>query len=186
MLEKWGSAVLASLGLLFGVLAVGDIFEAVRRDSMNGIKTALKAGANIDAKGPGGQTPLMHAVLNGKKNAVKYLLKKEADTSIGEKDGYTCMHGAGFQGRYEIAQILIDRGIDPRDKHTDGFEPIERACWGNEERHTATVEVFLKHIELDNDIDAKIISTCLKSSSSKTRTLVQNYVKSKGKTNYNL
>ena len=157
MLEKWGSAVLASLGLLFGVLAVGDIFEAVRRDSMNGIKAALKAGANIDAKGPGGQTPLMHAVLNGKKNAVKYLLKKEADTSIGEKDGYTCMHGAGFQGRYEIAQILIDRGIDPRDKHTDGFEPIERACWGNEERHRVLEQRYVLEVPSQVVVMSKIL-----------------------------
>ena len=39
----------------------------------------------------------MHAVLSGKLAAVKVLLSKGADTSIGEKDGYTPMHGAGFQ-----------------------------------------------------------------------------------------
>ena len=39
----------------------------------------------------------MNAVLSGKLRAVKVLLSKGADTSIGEKDGYTPMHGAGFQ-----------------------------------------------------------------------------------------
>jgi len=39
----------------------------------------------------------MNAVLSGKLQAVKVLLSKGADTSIGEKDGYTPMHGAGFQ-----------------------------------------------------------------------------------------
>ena len=35
-----------------------------------------------------------------------------ADTTIPEKDGYTPMHGAGFQGRAEIAKILMDHGVD--------------------------------------------------------------------------
>ena len=35
--------------------------------------------------------------MNTSMQAVKVLLGKGADTSIGEKDGYTPMHGAGFQ-----------------------------------------------------------------------------------------
>ena len=35
-----------------------------------------------------------------------------ADTTVPEKDGYTPMHGAGFQGRAEIAKILLDHGVD--------------------------------------------------------------------------
>mmetsp|Transcript_29406 Transcript_29406/g.44875 ORF Transcript_29406/g.44875 Transcript_29406/m.44875 type:complete len:171 (+) Transcript_29406:92-604(+) len=126
-----------------------DIFEEVGKDSMQGIKEALKEGISINSIGPDGQTPLMHAVLRGRKNAVRFLLRKGADTTIGEKDGYTPLHGAGFQGRAEIAQMLIDHGLDPRGKHEDGHEPIERACWGSEKRHTETVGVFLKnHVPL--------------------------------------
>ena len=82
----------------------------------------------------------MHAVLSGKVNAVKKLLKLGADTTIGEKDGYVPIHGAGFQGRAEIAQILINHGVDPSVKHSDGYMPIHRACWGQEKRHTDTVK----------------------------------------------
>ena len=67
-----------------------DIFEQVQKDSMAGIKQALKENPKIiNSRGPGEQTPLMHAVLQGKVKAVKYLLKKGADVTIGEKDGYT-------------------------------------------------------------------------------------------------
>ena len=38
----------------------------------------------------------MHGVLQGMTASVKYLLKRGADTSIPEKDGYTPMHGAGL------------------------------------------------------------------------------------------
>ena len=79
--------------------AAGDIFAAVKRDSMEDIKAALAADPSaLDRTGPGGQSPLMHAVLMGKGAAAKYLLKRGADVSVAEKDGYTPMHGAGFQG----------------------------------------------------------------------------------------
>ena len=72
----------------------------------------------------------------------KELLEMKADTSIPEKDGYTPMHGAGFQGRAEIAQMLINHGLDKSDRHSDGYTPMLRACWGREMRHTETGKSF--------------------------------------------
>ena len=133
------------LALVAAASAAGDIFAAVKRDSMEDIKAALAADPSaLDRTGPGGQSPLMHAVLMGKGAAAKYLLKRGADVSVAEKDGYTPMHGAGFQGRAAIAKLLIAHGLDPRDKHDDGYEPMHRAIWGREPRHTDTVRVFLE------------------------------------------
>lgn len=61
----------------------------------------------------------------------------------GEKDGYTPMHGACFQGRAAIAEMLLAHGVNAREVHQDGYEPIFRACWGREARHTETVRVLL-------------------------------------------
>ena len=124
--------------------AAADIHNAVRSDDPAQIKEALDSGEDINLLGSGGQTPLMHGVLTGNTNAVRFLLEQRADTSIPEKDGYTPMHGAGFQGRAEIAKLLIDHGLNPSDRHTDGFTPIHRAAWGKEQRHADTVRVFLK------------------------------------------
>lgn len=33
------------------------------------------------------------------------------------------MHGAGFQGRRSIAELLKKHGVGLRDKHADGHEP---------------------------------------------------------------
>lgn len=84
---------------------------------------------------------MMHAVLTGNANAVKFLLEQRADTSVPEKDGYTPMHGAGFQGRAEIAKMLIAHGLDPSERHKDGFTPIHRACWGTEQRSRETAQI---------------------------------------------
>ena len=102
---------------------------------------------------------------------------KGVDVTIGEKDGYTPMHGAGFQGRAEIGQLLISHGVNAREKHSDGFEPIQRACWGNEPRHTQTVKMFL-----ENDVwDENIYKSCKKSPNANTVKLIQEYYNKKEK-----
>lgn len=125
--------------------ASSSLFAAVREDDEAMILEALEK-YNINTIGPGGQTPLMHAILMGKEKAVQVLLANGADTSIGEKDGYTPMHGAGFQGRAAIAKMLIQQaGLNPSDAHAgDGHTPIHRACWGREQRHADTVQVLLE------------------------------------------
>ena len=93
MMIKWYTmtmiiAILAFMEKTYGM----DIFGAVMKNSMSDIKQILKEHGKekiINELGPGGQTPLMHAVLSGKIQAVKYLLKQGADVTIGEKDGYT-------------------------------------------------------------------------------------------------
>ena len=42
---------------------------------------------------------------------VSVSLRTGADYSIGEKSGYTPMHGAAYQGRATIAKLLIDFGV---------------------------------------------------------------------------
>ncbi|KAK3243531.1 hypothetical protein CYMTET_46824 [Cymbomonas tetramitiformis] len=107
-------------------------------------KRLIKEGVDINTKGgPGQQTPLMTAVLQGQANMVGLLLDSGADPTIGEKDGYTPVHGAAYQGRANVMKILIDKNFDLNEVHRDGFTPLHRACWGKEQRHTDTVKLLL-------------------------------------------
>lgn len=137
-----------------------EFFFAISQDNESLIQDELNQGADINQIGPGGQTPLMHAVLQGREISVKFLLSKGADVTIAEKDGYTPMHGAGFQGRSVIAKQLLDHGLDPLISHADGYLPIHRSCWGREERHTATVQVLLE-AGVPFDIKSKNGKTCM-------------------------
>ena len=97
-----------------------DIFAAVRRDDAAAIERLVNADKSIlDDPGPGGQSPTMHGVLQGKAKAVEKLIALGADLTVPEKDGYTPMHGAGFQGRAEVAKLLIAHGLDPSDVHSN-------------------------------------------------------------------
>jgi hypothetical protein len=69
----------------------------------------------------------------------RVLLANKADWKIGEEDGYTCLHGAGFQGRAGVARAAISFGLPPDDLHQDGYRPLHRAAWGNSKGHADTM-----------------------------------------------
>jgi len=147
------------------VVSTMDIFEAVQADDSDLITAILEADPTLlEALGPGGQTPLLHAVLTGQRQAVETLMALKANMFATEQDGYDVWHAAAFQGRAVILRLLLAEGrtldhdhdapdadaaaaapfLDPiNDVHKDGFYPIHRACWGREQRHTDTVAVFL-------------------------------------------
>lgn len=81
--------------MLVAATAVARLHDAAGQDDPVAIQASLDAGAALDERDSTGQTPLMYSVLHGYTNAVRYLLSAGADTSIGENDGYTPMHGAG-------------------------------------------------------------------------------------------
>lgn len=132
-----------------------ELMDAIRDENIEAASAALKSGGNINAISPkGGQTPLMQSVLHGRTKMVEWCLDNGADTTIPERQGYTPMHGAGFQGRADIAALLFKHGVGLRDVHEDGHEPAIRSCWGPEERHTETVAWFLDNgVPIDDIYD---------------------------------
>eukprot|EP00760_Papus_ankaliazontas_P031889 PhM_4_TR5520/c0_g1_i1/m.48877 len=124
---------------------VGPLHEAVAHGDLADLKAALEAHPeSLNSQGDGGQTPLMFACLLGKPAAVEFLLDNGAQLELGERDGYTCPHGAGFQGHASVVRVLARRGIDIDSPHSDGFRPVQRACWGSEGRHAAAVQAFVE------------------------------------------
>lgn len=147
-----------------------SLFDASAAEDIDAATAALKGGANINALSPrGSQTPLMQSVLHGRTKMVQFFLENGADFTIGERNGYTPMHGAGFQGRKEVAELLFKYGVGLRDKHEDGYEPAIRACWGPQDRHTETVEWFL-----DNGVPVDdIYDDCMEKGSDRTKQLLE-------------
>jgi len=95
------------------------------------------------------QTPLLKASLMGRWKFVEFLLSKTpmVEPLKGERDGYTPVHAAGFQGQSKVMELLLarpDLGFDKSDSHKDGFTPLHRACWGRTRRHARTVQILLK------------------------------------------
>ena len=133
--------------LLWAAASAGSSLEVSR---------ALSDGAEIDAiaDNEGGRSALMAACLAGKHKTVKTLLAAGADWRVGEKDGYTCMHGAGFQGHAKVVATALAAGVPVRgNPHEDGFLPIHRACWGDSKGHADTVRMMV--LQGKEDVDAR-------------------------------
>lgn len=147
-------------------------------DTVERVKEALAEGANINVQDElNGQTPLMRATLHGWSHIVEYLLDKGADVNIGEKDGYTPAHGAGFQGRANIMAILKNHGVDIFHAATkDNFTPFHRACWGREQRHTETIRYMLEQGVNVNIVGGPESRTCFQMSPNpKTKAVLIEY-----------
>ena len=130
-------------------------------DDVDAIRAALKLGADINVQDEqSGQTCLMAAVLRDKINIVRLLFKLGADHTIGERQGYTPVHGAAFQGRPDVMHFLNQVGLDVNHVHEDGFSPIHRACWGSEPKHTDTFKALVK-MGTDPLLQSKDGKTCL-------------------------
>ena len=168
---------------------VNEVFDAIKDDNTEALRRIISDNTdNLDSfinlkDEESGQTPVMMSVLRGRTEMVRLLLAEPAvDVSIGEMQGYTVMHGAGFQGRAEILELLLEdkRDIDPSEIHQDGFSPLHRACWGNEARHTDTVKVFLEVAGVPWDLRSKKGTTCLDVTSNQgTRKLLNKWKKHK-------
>ena len=160
--------IFAAFGQIIGDLS-GDILRAVSSNDVGEVGSIIdqnrdSLGSFINIREAGsGQTPLMKSILMGHTEMVRMLLMlPEVDVSLGEKDGYTAFHGAGFQGRAEIAKLLLEdsRNIDPNTFHEDGFAPLHRACWGREKRHVDTIRVLADTGKVRWDMKTKNGKTC--------------------------
>ena len=131
-----------------------EFLRACRANDPVAARAAYVAGGgaggsvDVDAREAGsGQSALMASVLAGADRSVRMLLSDEfgADASVAEKDGYTPMHGAGFQGRAAIASLLLKHGLAADDVHSgDGLTPLWRTTWGREKRHFDTAKTLIQ------------------------------------------
>lgn len=111
-------AVIHALLLLLatGAGASEELFEAVRLADLEAVKSLVEAGADVDSADRYGTTVLSKAAAGGHLEIVRYLLDRGAD--IDREDefyGSSAFDMAFFQGRMEVASLLLERGASRRE-----------------------------------------------------------------------
>jgi len=99
------------------------------------VAVLLDAGADPDARGASGWTPLAYACGNDEHGAsvVSYLLEHGADPHAISHDNSTALHVAAASNNVDICKLLIAAGIDVNARATDvGHSALNLAF-----RHTA-------------------------------------------------
>ena len=109
------------------------LHRAVQTGDIDGLKAALEAGVNANARDRRGWTALMHAANKGYKILVPSLLAARADPDIQAADGATALFMAAAHGHTEIVALLMKGGADVALKGPKGrtAADIARLRYGN-------------------------------------------------------
>ncbi|XP_078601122.1 uncharacterized protein LOC144876086 [Branchiostoma floridae x Branchiostoma japonicum] len=110
------------------IIANEDLMHSAFSGSLQGVKAALKAGADIDSCVLGREvftadscTALSIAAMRGHVDVVRLLLRKGASVVKRAMGGFSPLHLAAGNGRTEIVDILVQHGatLDIRDGFQD-------------------------------------------------------------------
>nr|CAG4645529.1 EOG090X06BA [Lynceus sp. MCZ IZ 141354] len=100
--------------------------------------TCLRIG-NSNEKNNEGFTLLQIAAQKGNLKKVKELLSCGADVNAISNIGSNALHEAAYFGHHDIVAVLIEAGIDPKQKKTDGWAAIHLGCLASDPVPTLTV-----------------------------------------------
>ena len=114
--------------------------RAVRVGDIDGVKAALAAGADPNARDGQGWTALMHAANRGYPLMAAPLLAADADPDIRAPDGATALFIAALHGHAEVVSLLLDAGADDAIKGPKSRTAMEMAELGGYREVVARLE----------------------------------------------
>ncbi len=125
------------------VAFAGPLHEATRDGDREQVRALIDAGADLDAQGDNGETPLITAIIGGHVLVASLLIDRGAGIQARNKGGFTPLHAAAYANAVEIAGQLLSRGADVKDQMNQaGVTPLSVA---SEEGHPGLVKVLIDH-----------------------------------------
>lgn len=104
--------------LLQAAAHLGDVDRA---------RTAISAGAELDAQDSWGLSPLHSATIVGSLDTVSLLLQSRAAIDDLSSKGQSALHLAAFEGREEVLLLLLEQRADAASTNRFGSTPLEIA-----------------------------------------------------------
>ena len=145
----WNSVAVA-MALLWTMSAhASDLWSLVSKGDLAGVKAAIAAGANVNAKYNYGDTPIYVATVKNHPDVAKLLLAHGANPNAKDaKIGKTALHLAAQLGHADIVKLLLAYGANVNARTKYGDTPLHLAALG----HPKIVKLLLAHRA---DINAK-------------------------------
>jgi ankyrin repeat protein len=120
------------------------------------VRWLLNHGADVNAQGVHGYTPLHFAASNGHLQVIPMLIEHNADIRIQNAFGMTALHAAAashkdHRNHVDMMQVLLDHGADLNARDNDNSTPLHHSSWwktGNYAPLRGTVEgtrLLLRH-----------------------------------------
>jgi len=95
------------------------ICKAAENGDLDGVRSAIDAGADVDAKDSINRTPLFLAAWNCHTQIIRELLEAKANVNSTDSEKWCPLYGAAFRRKSESLRILIKEGnaeVDLRDR----------------------------------------------------------------------
>jgi len=109
---------------------VGHPFFDACAQSPQMIDIFLRAGSDVNTKGPNGLTPLMFAARTGNMECLQHLVENGADTSATTEEGVNATFVAAVNDRFDLVKYLVSVGGDinshPVDSNTILMEAVRK------------------------------------------------------------
>ena len=110
-----------------GGFHINPLSASVIKRDVDTALSLLRRGADVNAHGRSGESPLHQASQRGQAEIVQILLEHNADTNIQDLKGYTPLHLTSQIGHVKIAELLIQKGADVCLPKHDEWTPLHSA-----------------------------------------------------------
>ncbi|WP_246846276.1 ankyrin repeat domain-containing protein [Humibacter ginsenosidimutans] len=120
--------------------ATRALFTAVEASDLVGIKDAIADGADLEARGPLGRTPLVEATKANRSDVATTLLEAGADPNAKDDIQDSAFLYAGAEGLDEIVRATLAHGADVRSTNRYGGTALIPA---SEHAHVPTVRMLI-------------------------------------------
>ncbi|CRK53940.1 conserved exported hypothetical protein [Rhodococcus sp. RD6.2] len=129
--------------------AEASMFEAAAANNADGVREALAQGADIEARGEGGRTPLVTATKANAVAAASALIEAGADVNAKDDMQDSAFLYAGAAGLDEILALTVDHGADVRSTNRFGgtaLIPASEHGYGETVRTLIRAGVPVNHV----------------------------------------
>lgn len=121
--------------------AAGDLFAAAESGDADAVRDALASGADIEARGTGGMTPLVAATKANRIEAARVLIEAGADVNAKDDIQDSAYLYAGARGHDEILRMTLAHGADLTSTNRFGGTALIPA---SERGLLPTIDILLK------------------------------------------
>jgi len=118
-----------------------EITECARDGDLDGVRSLIETGADVDSQDKKGMTPLLYAARQGHGEVAELLISKGADLAVVEPGArLTALHFCALRGHRDIAEVLISKGADVHAEDKTGSTPLHLAAYSG---HREVAELLL-------------------------------------------
>ncbi|MBN1760764.1 MAG: ankyrin repeat domain-containing protein [Chitinispirillaceae bacterium] len=115
-------AIVIAVTLLFSCVSYSPLMKSARDGDLDGVRTMIAEGRDVDERSDDGVTALMLAAMNGHAKVVSFLLDNGADPKLREIYGNTALHYA--KNCVECAKSILDKSGEVDIRNNKGATPL--------------------------------------------------------------